>query len=438
MTSSLRVWWTLRGRTNRESRVPELLSLTAFAVATAALLVCAAGLQAFRARADTGDPDGTGAFYVTLAMLACALMVVPVLTLGGVAARLTARRRDERLATLRLTGATSGQVVTMTLAEAGSQALSGGVVGALLYAALLPALSRVPFQSRPFAMGDLWVGVPILALVLVGVVLLAVVSGSVGLARVVIGPLGVTARTTPARLSILRVVVVALAVVGWLAASAARGQLGNTVLIGVLIAVVATVNLVGPYVVMLFGVLLARVARTAPTLLAARRIVDDPRSTWRAVGAVGLGVLVAGLSTFVAGHNGPGAAGDPVLADIGTGALLTLGIIAVVAATSTGVVQAARVLDQRDEYRALSLAGAGLPTLHAARHREVAIPMLVTVSVAGGMTLALLVPFAGVIGTTLLVRFLVAVLAACALMGLALAASRPLVRQVCEPTVSQT
>ena len=184
---------------------------------------------------------------------------------------------------------------------------------------------------------------------------------------------------------------------------------------------------------MLLGFVVASTSRRFPTLLAARRLVDDPRSTWRAVSAIGLGVIVAGLSTMVAGS---GDAGGPdgyefLGADMATGAYLTLAIIAVVSATSTGVVQAARVLDQREQYRALALAGAAEQSLHAARTREVALPLVVTVLVAGGMTLALMVPFAQRIGPELLVRFGVAVVAAVALMVASVAASRPLVRSVC-------
>lgn len=430
MRGALRVWWALRRGVGRESHLPAVLALVAFAVATAALLVCAGGLLAFRSRADVAGTD-SAAYYVVLASVACAVLVVPVLTLGGVAARLAASRRDQRLATLRLSGATSGQVVVMTLAEAAGQALLGGVLGVALYAAALPVLARLDFQGRPFTIGELWVGLPVALLGLAAVTLLAVVSGLVGLTRVVISPLGVTSRVSPPRLRWWRAGAVVVVLVGWL--GVARSNLATAVLLVVLVGVVATVNLIGPYLVMLLGFVVASASRRFPTLLAARRLIDDPRSTWRAVSAVGLGILVAGLSTMIAGS---GDAGGPegfayLGLDMATGAYLTLAIIAVVSATSTGVVQAARVLDQREQYRALALAGAGEPALHAARTREVALPLAVTVAVAGGMVLALLVPFSSVIGPELLLRFGVAVVAAVALMVAAVTVSRPLVRSVC-------
>ena len=432
MTGALRVWWALRRGVGRESHLPAGLAVVAFAVATAALLVCAGGLLGFMARADSAGTD-SASYYVTLALVACAVMVVPVLTLGGVAARLAASRRDQRLATLRLSGATSGQVVLMTLTEAVGQALLGGLLGTLLYAAALPWLARLDFQGRPFTVGELWVGVPLALAAIGAVAVLAAVSGLVGLTRVVIGPLGVTARVSPPRLRWWRAGAVVVALVVWLAVSGVRHDLGVGVVLAVLVGVVATVNVVGPYLVMLLGFVAAAVSRRFPTLLAARRLVDDPRSTWRAVSAVGLGVIVAGLSTMVAGT---GDSGGPdgyeyLGVDMATGAYLTLAIIAVVSATSPGVVQAARVLDQRDQYRALARAGAETSALHAARTREVALPLGVTVVVAGGMTLMLLIPFSAVIGPELLARFGVAVVAAVALMVAAVLVSRPLVRTVC-------
>ena len=94
--------------------------------------------------------------------------------------------------------------------------------------------------------------------------------------------------------------------------------------------------------------------------------------------------------------------------DMSTGALVTLAIITVIAATSTGVVQAARVLDQRAQYRALSLAGSPLSTLHRARSHEIGLPLAVTVVVSAGSVLVLMLPFLKYVDVTLVIRFLVA------------------------------
>ena len=75
MTGAVQVWRALRRGAGRDSHLPAGLALVAFAVTTAALLVCAGGLQAFQMRADTTDAPGAD-YYVMLATIACAVMVV--------------------------------------------------------------------------------------------------------------------------------------------------------------------------------------------------------------------------------------------------------------------------------------------------------------------------------------------------------------------------
>src|SRR5699024_10928929 len=76
------------------------LPVLAFGVTTTLLLTVLAGALSFLRWED--DLAGT---YQLLAALAVVLLVVPLASLGGAAARLSARRRDDRLATLRLLGA---------------------------------------------------------------------------------------------------------------------------------------------------------------------------------------------------------------------------------------------------------------------------------------------------------------------------------------------
>src|SRR5690625_2433638 len=108
-------------------RLTTVLAVIAFAVTTAVAMVVVGGWHAFslRAHGATGDE----AVYPTLAAIASMLLLIPLSTLGGAAARLAVARRDERLALLRLSGATSGQVTTLTLLESCSQALLGGLIG---------------------------------------------------------------------------------------------------------------------------------------------------------------------------------------------------------------------------------------------------------------------------------------------------------------------
>ncbi len=67
--------------------------------------------------------------YGILAVLALVLLAVPLITLGAAAARLTSRRRNDRLATLRLLGASTRELWSLTVLEATTIAAAGAVAG---------------------------------------------------------------------------------------------------------------------------------------------------------------------------------------------------------------------------------------------------------------------------------------------------------------------
>jgi hypothetical protein len=436
--AALSLWWRLRRAAAESDRVPSVLAVVSFAVATAALLVSVAGLSAFEARNTTPphasvaglsiDAATLGELYVTLAWIATTCLVIPILTLGGVAARLAVARRDQRLAVLRLAGGTTGQVTLMTLAEAAAQALVGALAGVVLYVAVLPLVARLTFQGRTFELGELLLPLWKTGLVVAAVVVVALLSGASSLSRVVVSPLGVAARTSPRRLSLLRLLVAAAAGAAWLLVITPMKEPDRVVIVLVLGAMILAVNAVGPWVVMVAGRVAARVAPTATTLLAARRIVDDPKSTWRAVGALGLAVIVTGFTSLTSVDDSARGLERYLAADLSTGSFVTLAIITVVGATSTGVVQAARVLDQRDQYRALALAGTGQRSLHRARALEVALPLAVTIGVSAGFVLVLMLPFGSQLDSALVVRFVLTSVLAGAVVLASVLASRSLVR----------
>ena len=99
------------------------------------------------------------------------------------------------------------------------------------------------------------------------------------------------------------------------------------VLLAVLAGVVAAVNLVGPLFVQVAGRAYARLARSAAGLIAARRIIDDPRATWRAVSVLGLAICVSTLTTFADAARSGDAGQTQFATDVGTGALVALSLI---------------------------------------------------------------------------------------------------------------
>lgn len=449
--STLRLWALLRRRSRRDSRDPASLTSTlaviAFAATTAMTLTVLGGLLAFIDRAAIGAGAGDGPYddggiYITLAVFAVILLLVPLSTLGGAAARLAMARRDARLATMRLVGATTGQVTLLTLLDAAVQALLGAVIGVVLYGALLPLVAQLNFQDRTFELVELWVGVPYLLLTVLGVLLIALVSAASSLQRVALTPLGVAARVSPPRLTWMRALSVVVVLVAIVVANSAAGT-GGMIVIFVLMGFIGlgmfTLNLVGPWLLGLGARVIAKRTRKVSTLLAARRVIDDPKTGWRSVGGVAIATFVAGVTSMIALFPAE-MASDPseavFLRDIGTGGLLTLAIAGVLAGVSTGVMQAGRVIDQRQEYSNLVLAGAPQRTLDASRFRETLIPLLAAVGSATASMLIFLVPILGMnafVQPGVVVRYLIGIAAAAGLVLLGGAATRIVAHRMVAP-----
>lgn len=443
----------LRRASGRDGTMTTALAVAAFGVTTALTLSVIGGLFGFMGRSDHPADlyqRQIGGMYVGFAWTAVVLLVVPLITLGGSAARLGVARRDARLSTLRLLGVTPREVVVLTVVETAWQGAIGALAGIAGYAALLPVWTRIPFQGSPFSAGELWVGWPVLVGALVAVPLLAMVSGMVSLRRVVVSPLGVARRQTPPAMRGVRAVIAAAGMGLFMVVTASLGAFGAVaivVAVGTLGLGFAALNLIGPWALGHLGRFQARRARTPAQLLAARRLLDDPRATWRVVGGLGLAGFVAGALAVVpmlvsAVGERPIVPGDPTSSetfagDLMRGSLLTLAITFLVAAASAGITQAASVLDRRREYALQVLAGTPVDLLDSVRRREVLVPMLTVGGGSAAVALLMMSPIFGVGGLTnpggllLLVGCLAG---GCLLVLGATETSRPLLRSVLAET----
>ncbi|MEU0204535.1 MULTISPECIES: FtsX-like permease family protein [unclassified Streptomyces] len=244
----------------------------------------------------TGRPVtyGIGGQYVALAKIATILVVIPLLVLGASSARLSVSRRDQRLAALRLIGATPGRIAGMTAAEAALTGAAGALLGAVGYALLLPAAAQVPVAGGTWYVGDLWVGLPVLLAVLAGVVAMVVVSALAGLRQVVVGPLGVARRSQAPRMSVLRALVFVAVIVGYAWFTEERKDEVDGILVFFAVVFLA-LSVIGPWVVGILGRIVSARATTPATLLAGRRMLDDPKSAWRTVSGLTLAGFVAGF-----------------------------------------------------------------------------------------------------------------------------------------------
>ena len=237
---------------------------------------------------------GTDRTYADLTLIASVLLVVPLLTLGGAAARLGLARRDQRLAALRLAGASSRQILAIVAVEAAAVALVGAALGAPPYAALLPLVSRVPFGGGRWYPGDLWLGGPLLAAVLLAVTAGGALSALTTLRRVVVSPLGVAQRHRRTSRQLWRALVFLAAVVGYLRLSRSSDPSLTTLVVAFGVVFLA-LSLLGPAVLALLGRTMVAGARRPARLLAGRRLLDDPQGAWRTVGGLALTGFVAGF-----------------------------------------------------------------------------------------------------------------------------------------------
>jgi hypothetical protein len=239
-------------------------------------------------------------------LLGVVLLVMPVVVLASAAGRLGAARREQRLAALRLAGATPRQILAMTAVEATGVGAAGAVAGALAYTAVLPALAEIPYGVGAWYTGQLWVGLPWLVAVVLAVTALITVSAVTMLRQVATSPLGVAQQASPRRTRAIRLVLFA-AVLGYIwTTTGDSGQLKPRQLIALLAAFYGAFWLFGPWVVDRLGRITGRYAKRPATLLAARRLSDDPRGAWRTVSGLVLAGFVAGFfSVSTLGFDGP-------------------------------------------------------------------------------------------------------------------------------------
>lgn len=430
----------LLARPARQGSAAIVLPLTAFAVTTMLMLIVAGGTRMFL----TDPRAGEMAFlYGVLSVLALILLAVPTATLGAAAARLSSRRRNDRLSTLRLLGATNTEVGAMAVGEASVVAFAGAVVGAAAYGVALPLVGLLPFFGGPVGAAAVWAGWPIVLAVVIGVGLIATVSAAASLRRVRLTPLGVRRRTEapPRRTRTLVISAIAIVAVGTIVAqfSSVSAVLAPAASIVVLLALfagaLALVNLIGTPIVAARGRSMARRARTAAQLVAGRELAAHAPTAWRRVSSIA-------MISFIAVVGGSGMAlteiagdepGMTLFADIRTGVLVTLGAGFILLAASVGVSQAASVLDDRELI--VGLDRLGMEPAELARARRITVMLPLRWAAAGGAVVgvALALPIVGI--SLVVAPLTMAVIAATFVAGfgavaLALLASRPLVTAI--------
>jgi len=241
-----------------------------------------------------------------------AALLFPLLIFIATATRLSAARREQRFAAMRLVGATPRQVTVISTVESTVAAVIGVAGGFALFFLLRPLLAPIPFTGVPFFVSDLSLNLPDVLLVALGVPLGAAVAARLALRRVTISPLGVTRRVTPTPPSPWRVVplLVGLGELGYFVATGRPASTGGQILAylpGMLLTMAGLV-IAGPWLTMVGSRVLARRARRPAALIAARRLSDNPQTGFRAISGLVLALFVTtvaiGVITTINAYNG--------------------------------------------------------------------------------------------------------------------------------------
>ena len=453
-----------------------VMPVLAFAASAALTLLVAGGIQAFHLW--LGDPSlpGRGAqshpsnylqsAYILLAWASGFLLLTPLFTLGASAARLSARRRDDRLATLRLLGASTRQLTLYTMLDSVIYAAVGFVLGFIVYLILVLPFGMLRFQNIPLGPENMLLPLPIVLVCGLVSLIIAATSSLFGLSKVTISPLGVRTRSDKPSLGKRALILgCALLVVGFVGAIAshimnlAADSMGSNGFVLVLVTTIMfglpilltmlAIDLIGGFVVGLYARIRVRTARTPATLLAYRSILESPRAAWRQVSGVAMTTFIAALigpvlgqlfreSTSQARRN---VHDDTLLNDMWQGLFLLMFLSYLLVALSALLNQSAAIYERGSLYSSLRMMGTEAAVLKRSRRIVVFGPLLLVSTLSGLLALVLfgLIARSGVEPRFLLQSLGMIVVAIVLGMGLvfaSLAATGPVMERVSRKPVS--
>jgi hypothetical protein len=254
--------------------------------------------------ATTPDVEGTTGLYREAFWIAAIVVLFPLLILVNTATRLAAARREERFAAMRLVGATGRQVNAVATVESALSAVFGTLLGIGAFLVVQPALANISFSGARFFGATVTPTAGGYLGMLIGVPIIATLSSLWSLRRVRISPLGVSRRVTPSPPRLWRVLPLLIGIPLFVIPLLGDTQLKSETLktspttpllyVGTLLILVGLV-LGGPWLTMQVARGLARFSRGASSLLAARRLADNPRLAFRTVSGLVLAVFVGSL-----------------------------------------------------------------------------------------------------------------------------------------------
>lgn len=263
-------------------------------------------------------------------------VLFPLLILISTATRLAAARREERYAAMRLVGATPRQINVIASVDSAVGALLGTLVGIGVFQLIRTGVDDLAVTGSRFFPDVVNPSATDYITLLVVVPVASMLAALWSLRRVRISPLGTSRRATPPPPGAWRLAPLLLGLVIYVGPLAVRGFQNKSrsgpsssslslAELGVLLIMTGLI-LSGSWLTMQVARIVARFVKGPASLLAARRLADNPKAAFRAVSglvlAVLIGTAIGGLvPSMVDGQNSgsAGALAHVLQADFATG-----------------------------------------------------------------------------------------------------------------------
>lgn len=239
--------------------------------------------------------QGTTNIYRIAFGLGGVAVLFPLLILINTATRLSATRREERYAAMRLVGATPRQINVVASVDAVVGALIGALIGTAIFLAVRPAIADVSFSGVKFFPNYVTPTIWGYLAMIIGVPIVAAAASLVSLRRVKVSPLGVSRKSRSPKPRAWRLIPLVIGAVLFVYAGSRISGTSNSgpdmIIVAFLLIMVGLV-LSGSWLVMEATKLLAKATRSGASLLAARHLTDNPKGAFRSISGLVLAVFV--------------------------------------------------------------------------------------------------------------------------------------------------
>lgn len=241
------------------------------------------------------ETEGTTNLYKIAFVVVAILLLFPLLILVNTATRLAAARREERYAALRLVGATPSQVNIIASVDAFIGALFGAVLGIGLFLIIKTWLDSLSLSGASFFADYVTPTAWGYLLIIIGVPIAATIASLLSLRRVQISPLGVSRKVTPPRPKIWRWLPLIIGLLLLVLIVGNGGKTGPGPIAIVIILVLFGLVSVGPWLVKRVAKILEKLGGGPSSLLASRRLSDNPKVAFRSVSGLVLAMFVGSM-----------------------------------------------------------------------------------------------------------------------------------------------